>query len=123
MTSEQIVAVLTAADLAISKRQGGAAHAPPSWTCSRQEEAAFSAGLRASPWVSVNDTGARHAGKACYTITVGSDRFTAFRTGPSKSRPHVLAQSFGRDGPLWVERSGGGLYARGRIWRTASSMR
>ena len=63
-----------------------------------EEEAAFSAGLRASPWVSVDDTGARHAGKACYTTQFGSDRFTAFRTGPSKSRLHVFAQSFGRDG-------------------------
>ena len=51
-----------------------------------EEEAAFSAGLRASPCVSVDDTGARHAGKACYTTQFGSDRFTAFRTGPSKSR-------------------------------------
>jgi hypothetical protein len=50
-----------------------------------EEEAVFAAGLRASGFVSVDDTGARHAGKACYTTQFGSDRFTAFRTGPSKS--------------------------------------
>ena len=60
-----------------------------------EEEAAFSAGLRASPWVSVDDTGARHAGKACYTTQFGSDRFTAFRTGPSKSRLMFLRNLLG----------------------------
>ena len=52
-------------------------------------------GLRASPFVSVDDTGARHAGKACYTTQFGSDRFTAFRTGPSKSRLAFLRNLLG----------------------------
>ncbi len=61
-----------------------------------EEEAVFTAGLRASGFVSVDDTGARHAGKACYTTQFGSDRFTAFRTGPSKSRlalPHAICSA------------------------------
>jgi hypothetical protein len=60
-----------------------------------EEEAVFSAGLRASPFVSVDDTGARHAGKACFTTQLGSDRFTAFRTGPSKSRLAFLRNLLG----------------------------
>ena len=60
-----------------------------------EEEAVFSAGLGASPFVSVDDTGARHAGKACYTTQFGSDRFTAFRTGPSKSRLAFLRNLLG----------------------------
>ena len=60
-----------------------------------EEEAVFSAGLRASAYVSVDDTGARHAGKACYTTQFGSDRFTAFRTGPSKSRLMFLRNLLG----------------------------
>src|SRR5271165_4706088 len=60
-----------------------------------EEEAVFSAGLRASGFVSVDDTGARHAGKACYTTQFGSDRFTAFRTGPSKSRLAFLRNLLG----------------------------
>ena len=86
MTCERIVAVLTAAGLAISKRQVVRLMTAKLDLFRAEEEAAFSAGLRASPWVSVDDTGARHAGKACYTTQFGSDRFTAFRTGPSKSR-------------------------------------
>ena len=60
-----------------------------------EEQASFSAGLRASRWISVDDTGARHAGKACYTTQFGSDRFTAFRTGPSKSRLMFLRNLLG----------------------------
>src|SRR3974390_871024 len=60
-----------------------------------EEEAVFSAGLRSSAYVSVDDTGARHAGRACCTTQFGSDRFTAFRTGPSKSRLAFLRHLLG----------------------------
>ena len=95
MTCERIVAVLTAAGLAISKRQVVRLMTAKLELFRAEEEAAFSAGLRASPWVSVDDTGARHAGKACYTTQFGSDRFTAFRTGPSKSRLMFLRNLLG----------------------------
>jgi hypothetical protein len=54
-----------------------------------------SAGLRASSFVSVDGARARHAGRACYTTQFGSDRFTAFRTGPSKSRLAFLRNLLG----------------------------
>ena len=95
MTCERIVAVLTAAGLAISKRQVVRLMTAKLDLFRAEEEAAFSAGLRASPCVSVDDTGARHAGKACYTTQFGSDRFTAFRTGPSKSRLMFLRNLLG----------------------------
>ncbi len=85
MTCERIVAVLTAAGLSISKRQV-VRLLTAKLLFRAEEEAVFTAGLRASGFVSVDDTGARHAGKACTTTQFGSDRFTAFRTGPSKSR-------------------------------------
>ena len=37
-------------------------------------------------YVTVDDTGARHAGKNSYTTQIGSYNFTTFRIGPSKSR-------------------------------------
>ena len=95
MTCERIVALLTAADLSISKRQVVRLLTARLDTFRAEEEAAFSAGLRASGYVSVDDTGARHAGKACYTTQFGSDRFTAFRTGPSKSRLAFLRNLLG----------------------------
>ena len=85
MTCERIVALLTAAGFSRSgpgsKRQVVRLLTARLDTFRAEEEAAFSAGLRASGYVSVDDTGARHAGKACYTTQSGSDRFTAFRTG------------------------------------------
>ncbi len=95
MTCERIVAVLTAAGLSISKRQVVRLLTARLDLFRAEEEAVFSAGLRASPFVSVDDTGARHAGKACFTTQFGSDRFTAFRTGPSKSRLAFLRNLLG----------------------------
>jgi Transposase IS66 family len=95
MTCERIVAVLTAAGLAISKRQVVRLLTAKLDLFRVEEEAVFTAGLRASGFVSVDDTGARHAGKACYTTQFGSDRFTAFRTGPSKSRIALLRNLLG----------------------------
>ena len=95
MTCERIVAVLTAAGLSISKRQVVRLLTARLDLFRAEEEAVFSAGLRASGFVSVDDTGARHAGKACITTQFGSDRFTAFRTGPSKSRLAFLRNLLG----------------------------
>ena len=95
MTCERIVTVLTAAGLSISKRQVVRLLTARLEMFRAEEEAAFSAGLRASAYVSVDDTGARHAGKACYTTQFGSDRFTTFRTGPSKSRLAFLRNLLG----------------------------
>lgn len=95
MTCERIVAVLTAAGLSISKRQVVRLLTAKLEAFRAEEEAVFSAGLRASGFVSVDDTGARHAGKTCTTTQFGSDRFTAFRTGPSKSRLAFLRNLLG----------------------------
>lgn len=48
------------------------------------------AGLATSPWISVDDTGARHAGKNGFCTQIGNDRFTWFGTRPSKSRLNFL---------------------------------
>ena len=45
--------------------------------------------------MTVDDTGARHAGKSGYTTQIGSDTFTVFRTGPSKSRQAFLSRLCG----------------------------
>ena len=95
MTCERIVAVLTAAGLSISKRQVVRLLTAKLDLFRAEEEAVFTAGLRASGFVSVDDTGARHAGKACYTTQFGSDRFAVFRTGPSKSRLAFLRNLLG----------------------------
>ena len=48
------------------------------------------AGLATSSWVTVDDTGARHAGKNGFCTQIGNEWFTWFRTRSSKSRVNFL---------------------------------
>ena len=48
------------------------------------------AGLQTSPFVSVDDTGARHEGKNGFCTQIGNDWFTWFGTRSSKSRLNFL---------------------------------
>ncbi len=49
------------------------------------------AGLATAPLVTVDDTAARHARQDGVTTQIGDGRFTAFRTGVSKSRQAFLS--------------------------------
>jgi hypothetical protein len=95
MTCERIVTLLTGAGVAISKRQAVRLLTAKLEAFRAEDEAVFHAGLCASPYVTVDDTGDRHAGTAGYTTQFGSDRFTTFRTGTSKSRPAFLRNLLG----------------------------
>jgi hypothetical protein len=60
------------------------------------------AGLATSSWVTVDDTGARHAGKNGFCTQIGNEWFTWFRTRSSKSRVNFLdhrIKSGGRPAP------------------------
>lgn len=48
------------------------------------------AGLATSPWVSVDDTGARHKARNGFCTQIGNDRFTWLGTRSSKSRLNFL---------------------------------
>jgi len=47
-------------------------------------------GLETSPWVSVDDTGARHTAKNGFCTQIGNDRFTGFGSRSSKTRLNFL---------------------------------
>ena len=81
MTCERMVALLTGLGLAISKRQVVRLVTAKLDSFRAEDEAVLRAGLAGAPFVTVDDTGARHAGKSCFTTHIGSDRFAAFRTG------------------------------------------
>ena len=95
MTCERIVELLTGLGLAISKCQVVRLVTTKLESFRAEDEAVLRAGLAGSPFVTVDDTGARHAGKTCFTTHIGSDRFTAFRTGPGKSRLAFLSRLLG----------------------------
>jgi FtsZ-binding cell division protein ZapB len=95
MTCERIVALLAGLGLAISKRQVVRLLTAKLEDFRAEDEAVLRAGLAGAPFVTVDDTGARHAGKGCFTTHIGSDRFAAFRTGPGKSRLAFLGRLLG----------------------------
>jgi FtsZ-binding cell division protein ZapB len=95
MTCERIVALVAGLGLAISKRQVVRLLTAKLEDFRAEDEAVLRAGLAGAPFVTVDDTGARHAGKGCFTTHIGSDRFAAFRTGPGKSRLAFLGRLLG----------------------------
>ena len=95
MTCERIVGLLNDAGVSISKRQVVRLLTVKLDVFAREEAAAFEAGLKASAYITVDDTGARHARRAAFTTHFGSARFTAFRTGPGKSRLAFLRHLLG----------------------------
>ena len=95
VTCERIVALLDGMGVLISKRQVVRLLTVKLETFRTEDAQVLNAGLTSAPYVTVDDTGARHAGKAAYTTQIGSDRFTAFRTGPAKSRQAFLARLCG----------------------------
>ena len=94
VTCERIVALVNGMGVLISKRQVVRLLTAKLETFRAEDEAVLKAGLGGA-FVTVDDTGARHAGKSGYTTQIGSDTFTVFRTGPSKSRLAFLSRLCG----------------------------
>jgi hypothetical protein len=91
VTCERIVTLLNDMGVVISKRQVVRLLTAKLETFRAEDEAVLKAGL-CGAYVTVDDTGARHAGKNGYTTQIGSSNFTTFRTGPSKSRLAFLSR-------------------------------
>lgn len=94
VTCERIVALLNGMGVVISKRQVVRLLTAKLETFRAEDQAVLRAGLGGA-YVTVDDTGARHAGKSGYTTQIGSHNFTTFRTGPSKSRLAFLSRLSG----------------------------
>jgi hypothetical protein len=112
MTCERIVALLNGMGVVISKRQVVRLLTARLETFRAEDEAVLRAGLSGA-YVTVDDTGARHAGKNGYTTQIGSYNFTAFRTGPAKSRLAFLSRLCG-GASLYVVNDAALEYMQGR---------
>jgi len=91
VTSERLMALLNGMGLEISKRQVVRLLSQGLEDLVEEDAAVLKAGLETAAWISVDDTAARHAGEDCFATQLGDDRFTVFRTGPSKSRVNFLS--------------------------------
>jgi Transposase IS66 family len=91
VTTERLTALLNGIGVEISKRQVVRLLTAHLEAFVAEEERVLRAGLTA-PFITVDDTGARHARRDAVTTQIGGERFCAFRTGPAKSRQAFLAR-------------------------------
>jgi hypothetical protein len=91
VTTERLVALLAGIGLDISKRQVVRLLTSRLDDLVAEDREVLRAGLATARWVTVDDTAARHARRDGVTTQIGDDRFTAFRTGSSKSRQAFLS--------------------------------
>src|ERR687893_655225 len=91
VTAERLVALLAGIGVEISKRQVARLLSSRLDELVAEDREVLRAGLATARWVTVDDTAARHARRDAFTTQIGDDRFTAFRTGPSKSREAFLS--------------------------------
>jgi hypothetical protein len=91
ITTERLTALLTGMGLDISKRQVVRLLSQGLEDLIAEDQEVLRTGLETADWITVDDTGARHAGKDGYVTHIGDDRFAVFRSGPSKSRKSFLS--------------------------------
>jgi hypothetical protein len=89
-TLPRLATLLHSVGVAISKRQLQRLLTDKQESFAAEAQDVLRAGLEASPYVSVDDTGARHAGKNGFCTQIGNDWFTWFGTRASKSRLNFL---------------------------------
>ncbi|MBV1796524.1 transposase [Siccirubricoccus sp. G192] len=91
VTTERLTALLAGVGIEISKRQVVRLLTARLDDLIVEDREVLRAGLATAGWVTVDDTAARHARQDGFTTQIGDDRFTAFRTGTSKSREAFLS--------------------------------
>lgn len=90
VTAERLLTQLLALGLRISKGQIITLMNQGHEAFHSEKDAILEAGLATARWVTVDDTGARHARTNQTTTHIGDDRFAWFATRPSKSRLNFL---------------------------------
>ena len=91
VTTERLTDLLNGIGLSISKREVVRLLTSDLEPFAQEDRAVLQAGLVSSPYITVDDTGARHARRPGVTTQIGGERFTVFRTGRSKSRLNFLS--------------------------------
>ena len=89
-TLPRLTALLQSVGLSISKREVQRLLTEKQDVFLDEARDVLRAGLATSPWLSVDDTGARHKVANGFCTQIGNDRFTWFGTRSSKSRMNFL---------------------------------
>jgi hypothetical protein len=91
VTTERLTDLLNGIGLSISKREVVRLLTTDLEPFAQEDHAVLQAGLTSSPYITVDDTGARHARRPGVTTQIGGERFCVFRTSRSKSRLNFLS--------------------------------
>src|SRR5919107_731158 len=91
VTTERLADLLDGIGLSISKREVVRLLTADLEAFEQEDHAVLTAGLISSPYLTVDDTGARHARRPGVTTQIGGERFCVFRTSRSKSRLNFLS--------------------------------
>jgi hypothetical protein len=91
VTTERLTDLLNGIGLSISKREVVRLLTTNLEPFAQEDRAVLEAGLTSSPYITVDDTGARHARRPGVTTQIGGERFCVFRTSRSKSRLNFLS--------------------------------
>src|SRR3712207_957759 len=91
VTTERLTAILNGIGVEISKRQVVRLLTSNLDAFIEEDRQVLRAGLQSAPFIPVDDTSARHTRREGVTTQIGGERFTAFRTGRSKSRQAFLS--------------------------------
>ncbi|MBD2751220.1 transposase [Microvirga sp. BT688] len=91
VTTERLTDLLNGIGLSISKREVVRLLTADLELFEQEDHAILQAGLVSSPYITVDDTGARHARRPGVTTQIGGKRFCVFRTSRSKSRLNFLS--------------------------------
>jgi Transposase IS66 family len=89
-TLPRLTALLHSVGVSISKREVQRLLTEEQRDFLNEARDVLRAGLETSPWVSVDDTGARHKARNGFCTQIGNDRFTWFATRSSKTRLNFL---------------------------------
>ena len=90
VTIPRLVAELRSIGIAISKRQVMRLLNEGQESFLVEARDVLRSGLATAPWLTVDDTGARHKARNGYCTQIGNDHFTSFATTGSKSRLNFL---------------------------------
>ncbi len=91
VTTPRLTAILNSIGVEISKRQVVRLLTTDLEQFVEEDSAVLHAGLVSAPFITVDDTGARHNRRNAFTTQIGGERFSTFRTSLSKSRLNFLS--------------------------------
>jgi hypothetical protein len=106
ITTPRLTAILNSIGVEISKRQVVRLLTTDLDPFVEEDNAVLHAGLVSAPFITVDDTGARHGRRNAFTTQIGGERFSVFRTSLSILRAGHQEYVFNDEAMSWLRAQG-----------------